>query len=146
MAHVFYERPVYSLTYALTQKVKNMWNFIHDRGEWGHRVTFYKIGSSAHIFNSWCLILSWYIPYSKSFKNPHWCSGCIAIGFDARVGYASMMVMRRSDRTCHIYGSVCHLQGHIMSVMVHILFNHRMPSSIPGMFHFSVFLSYSYDL
>ena len=40
-------------------------------GESGaHSATFSKIGSGAHTFNSWCFILSWYIPYNKSFKCP----------------------------------------------------------------------------
>ena len=87
------------------------------RGESGaHSVTFSKIGFSAYTFNSWCFILSWYIPYIKSFKCP--------IG----VLVASQLVLTLESVMCrviwqnlpHLRSRFCHLQGHILSVMGNI--------------------------
>ena len=91
-------------------------------GESGaHSVTFCKIGSSAHTFNSCWFILSWYIPYNKSFKCP------VGVSVASQLVSTLESVMCRCviwSRTCPIYGQVLSPAGaHSVSDGTYLFFS-----------------------
>ena len=60
------------------------------RGEWGTFCHFSQIDSGAHTSNSWCSILSRYIPYTKSLK----CPVCVSVASQLVLTLDSVMSMR----------------------------------------------------
>ena len=55
----------------------------------------------------------------QDLEMPHWCFGCISIGFDVRVGYVSMHHL--TEPVPYTGQVLSPALGHILSVMGHIL-------------------------
>ena len=109
--------------------------FITVRNSGAHPVTFPKIAPSAHTFNAWCFIFSWFIPYSKSFKCP------------ISVSVTSQLVSTLVSAICrcviwqnlpHIRGKFCPCKGTFCQWWDKSFYP-RTPSSV----HFSLFHSFS---
>ena len=109
-------------------------------GEWG---------PLCHFFQNWLwhthfqqLVFHTSLVYSlqQELEMPHWCSGRISVGFDARVDYVSM---RHLTEPAPYTGQFLTPAGtHSVSDGTYI-FYHRTPSGVHGMFHFCLFHSSS---